>query len=104
MQCRYDSTCHKGVDYLKHKLQGNHTTSIQSLVKSLISTGELRKGQMICSEEIVDTIKAHCRHCYIRANRCSVFYDDSILTNDFNSDVRDIVEFYNLAWWKGKNL
>ena len=109
-----------------------------------------------CSEEIVDTIKAHCNHFYIRANRCSAFYDDMfilrgwrteeingiefelnsivvekwkgkpyrlviqrqkrtdniqeiwegeyiyrcILTNDFESDVRDIVEFYNLRGGK----
>lgn len=109
-----------------------------------------------CSEEIVDTVKAHCNHFYIRANRCSAFYDDMfiirgwrreeingiefelnsiivekwkgkpyrlviqrqrrtdnlqeiwegeytyrcILTNDFESDVRDIVEFYNLRGGK----
>ena len=109
-----------------------------------------------CSEEIVDTVKAHCKHFYIRANRCSAFYDDMfifkgwrteeingivyelnsmtvekwkgkayrlvvqrqrrtdnaqdiwegeytyrcILTNDFESDVKDIVEFYNLRGGK----
>ena len=109
-----------------------------------------------CSEEIVDTVKAHCNHFYIRANRCSAFYDDMfilrgwkteeingikfelnsivvekwkgkpyrlviqrqkridniqeiwegeytyrcILTNDFDSNVRDIVEFYNLRGGK----
>ena len=26
-----------------------------------------------CSEEIVDTVKAHCKYFYIRANRCSAF-------------------------------
>lgn len=109
-----------------------------------------------CSEEIVDTVKAHCKYFYIRANRCSAFYDDMfilrgwrteeingieyelnsivvekwkgkpyrlviqrqkrtdniqeiwegeytyrcILTNDFDSDVREIVEFYNLRGGK----
>lgn len=109
-----------------------------------------------CSEEIVDVVKDHCNHFYIRANRCSAFYDDMfilrgwrteeingiefelnsiivgkwkgkpyrlvvqrqrrtdktqelwegeytyrcILTNDFESDVRDIVEFYNLRGGK----
>lgn len=109
-----------------------------------------------CSEEIVDMVKAHCKHFYIRANRCSTFYDEmfalrgwrteeinekefelnsvivekwkgkpyrlviqrekrkdsnqelwegeytyrSILTNDFESDMRDIVEFYNLRGGK----
>ena len=109
-----------------------------------------------CSEDIVDMVKAHCNHFYIRANRCSSFYDDMfilrgwrteeingieyelnsmrvekwkgkvyrlvvqrqrrtdniqeiwegeytyrcILTNDFDSDVREIVEFYNLRGGK----
>ena len=104
-----------------------------------------------CSEEIVDEIVKHCKHFYIRANRCSSLYDDifalrgwkkeeingiefelnsilvekwkgkpyrlviqrqrrtegnldlwegeytyrCILTNDYESSVRDIVEFYN---------
>ena len=109
-----------------------------------------------CSEDIVDMVKAHCNHFYIRANRCSSFYDDMfilrgwrteeingieyelnsmrvekwkgkvyrlvvqrqrrtdniqeiwegeytyrcILTNDFDSDVREIVEFYNMRGGK----
>ena len=109
-----------------------------------------------CTEEIVDTVEAHCNHFYIRANRCSAFYDEKlilrgwrteeingiefelnsivvekwkgkpyrlviqrqkrtdniqeiwegeyiyrcILTNDFESDVREIVEFYNLRGGK----
>ena len=113
-----------------------------------------------CSEEIVDTVKAHCKYFYIRANRCSAFYDDMfalrgwkaeeingirfemnsivvekwkgkpyrlviqrqrrtddirelwegeytyrcILTNDFESDIRDVVEFYNLRGGKERIL
>ena len=109
-----------------------------------------------CSEEIVDMVEAHCRHFYIRANRCSSFYDSMfaltgwktveingiefelnsilvekwkgkpyrlviqrqrridgdldiwegeytyrcILTNDYKSSARDIVEFYNLRGGK----
>ncbi len=109
-----------------------------------------------CSEEIVDMIEAHCKHFYIRANRCSSFYDSMfaltgwktveingikfelnsilvekwkgkpyrlviqrqrriegdldiwegkytyrcILTNDYKSSARDIVEFYNLRGGK----
>lgn len=109
-----------------------------------------------CSEDIVDMVKANCNHFYIRANRCSAFYDDMfilrgwrteeingieyelnsmtvekwkgkvyrlvvqrqrrtdniqeiwegeytyrcILTNDFDSDIREIVEFYNLRGGK----
>ena len=111
-----------------------------------------------CTEEIVDTVKAHCNHFYIRANRCSAFYDEMlilrgwrteeingiefelnsvekwkgkpyrlviqrqkrtdniqeiwegeyiyrcILTNDFESDVREIVEFYNLRGGRAYRL
>ena len=113
-----------------------------------------------CSEEIVDTVKAHCKYFYIRANRCSAFYEDMfalrgwkaeeingirfelnsivvekwkgkpyrlviqrqrraddirelwegeytyrcILTNDFESDIRDVVEFYNLCGGKERIL
>ena len=32
-----------------------------------------------CSEEIVDVVKAYCNHFYIRANRCSAFYDDMFI-------------------------
>lgn len=32
-----------------------------------------------CSEEIVDVVKDHCNHFYIRANSCSAFYDDMFI-------------------------
>ena len=126
------------------------------LEKKGIRIDRVRMDCWSCSEEIVDTVKAHCNHFYIRANRCSAFYDDMfiirgwrreeingiefelnsiivekwkgkpyrlviqrqrrtdnlqeiwegeytyrcILTNDFESDVRDIVEFYNLRGGK----
>ena len=109
-----------------------------------------------CSKEIVSEIEKHCRHFYIRANRCSSLYNDifalrgwkteeingiqfelnsilvekwegkcyrlvvqrqrrtdgeldlwegeytyrCILTNDYESSTRDIVEFYNLRGGK----
>lgn len=109
-----------------------------------------------CSKEIVSEIEKHCKHFYIRANRCSSLYNDifalrgwkteeingiqfelnsilvekwegkcyrlviqrqrrnsgdldlwegeytyrCILTNDYKSSTRDIVEFYNLRGGK----
>ena len=109
-----------------------------------------------CSEEIVKMVEKHCKHFYIRANRCPSLYDDifalrgwkteeingiqfelnsilvekwegkcyrlviqrqrrtcgdldiwegeytyrCILTNDYKSSARDIVEFYNLRGGK----
>ena len=109
-----------------------------------------------CSEEIVGMVEAHCKHFYIRANRCSFLYDTMssltdwqsveingielelnsilvekwngklyrlviqrqrrtereldiwegeytyrcILTNNYESSARDIVEFYNLRGGK----
>jgi len=51
-----------------------------------------------CSKEIVSKIEKHCKHFYIRANRCSSYR--CILTNDYKSSTRDIVEFYNLRGGK----
>ena len=86
-----------------------------------------------CSKEIVSEIEKHCKHFYIRANRCSSLDRKSgsagmpcyrlviqrqrrnsgdldlwegeytyrcILTNDYKSSTRDIVEFYNLRGGK----
>lgn len=109
-----------------------------------------------CSKEIISEIEKHCKHFYIRANRCSSLYNDifalrgwkteeingiqfelnsilvekwegkcyrlviqrqkringdldlwegeytyrCILTNDYDSSARDIVEFYNLRGGK----
>ena len=122
------------------------------LESSGISISRARMDCGSCSEEIVDMVKAHCKHFYIRANRCDSFYDSMfaltgwkreeingiefelnsilvekwkgkpyrlviqrqrridgkldlwegeyiyrcILTNDYESSARDIVEFYNL--------
>ena len=67
-----------------------------------------------CSEEIVEEVGKHCKTFYIRANRSSSLYDDifvldlwegeytyrCILTNDYESSMREIVEFYNLRGGK----
>lgn len=41
-----------------------------------------------CSEEIVDMVEAHCRHFYIRANRCSSFYDSMFALTGWKTVVR----------------
>ena len=126
------------------------------LESSGISISRARMDCGSCSEEIVDMVKAHCKHFYIRANRCHSLYDSMfaltgwkkeeingiefelnsilvekwkgkpyrlviqrqrridgkldlwegeyiyrcILTNDYESSARDIVEFYNLRGGK----
>ena len=126
------------------------------LETSRINISRARMDCGSCSEEIVDMVKAHCKHFYIRANRCHSLYDSMfaltgwkkeeingieyelnsilvekwkgkpyrlviqrkrrmdgyldiwegeytyrcILTNDYDSSARDIVEFYNLRGGK----
>ena len=138
----------------------NQKDTLERIFKRLESSGiSISRARMdcgSCSEEIVDMVKAHCKHFYIRANRCDSFYDSMfaltgwkreeingiefelnsilvekwkgkpyrlviqrqkrmdgyldlwegeytyrcILTNDYESSVRDIVEFYNLRGGK----
>ena len=126
------------------------------LGRSNIRINRFRADCGSCSKEIVDMVEKHCKHFYIRANRCSSLYDDifilrdwkkfeingieselnsilvekwegkvyrlviqrqrrmdnmsdlwegeytyrCILTNDYESSVRDIVEYYNLRGGK----
>ena len=53
-------------DTLERQLTGIHVDSV-------------RMDSGSCSEEIVDTVKAHCKYFYIRANRYSAFYDDMFI-------------------------
>ena len=138
----------------------NQKETLERIFKRLESSGiRISRARMdcgSCSEEIVETVEAHCGHFYIRANRCASLYDAMfalrgwkkeeingigfelnsilvekwkgkpyrlviqrqrrmdgsldiwegeytyrcILTNDFESGVRDIVEFYNLRGGK----
>ena len=138
----------------------NQKETLERIFKRLESSGiRISRARMdcgSCSEEIVETVEAHCGHFYIRANRCASLYDTMfalrgwkkeeingigfelnsilvekwkgkpyrlviqrqrrmdggldiwegeytyrcILTNDFGSGVRDIVEFYNLRGGK----
>ncbi len=59
-----------------------------------------------CSEEIVDTVKAHCRHFYIRANRCQAFYDDMFALSGWKRVETDEAEYelnsILVEKWKGK--
>ena len=46
-----------------------------------------------CSEEIVDMVKAHCNHFYIRANRCSAFYEDMFILRGWRTEEINGFEF-----------
>lgn len=138
----------------------NQRDTLERIFKRLedrgVSISRARMDCGSCSEDIVETVEAHCKHFYIRANRCSSLYDsmfalagwkreeingiefelnsilvekwkgkpyrlviqrqrrmDSeldlwegeytyrcILTNDYESSARDVVEFYNLRGGK----
>ena len=46
-----------------------------------------------CSEDIVDMVKAHCKHFYIRANRCSAFYDDMFILRGWRTEEINGIEY-----------
>ena len=59
-----------------------------------------------CSEDIVDMVKAHCNHFYIRANRCSAFYDDMFILRGWRTEEINGIEYelnsMTVEKWKGK--
>ena len=64
------------------------------------------KRQGSCSEEIVDTVKAHCKYFYIRANRCSAFYEDMFALRGWKAEEINGIRFELnsnvVEKWKGK--
>ena len=59
-----------------------------------------------CSENIVKIVESHCRHYYIRANRCSSLYDDIFAlrgwkTEEINSIGIELNSIL-IEKWKGK--
>ena len=133
-----------------------HKRFFSLLESNNIQVNRFRADCGSCSKEIVGEVEKHCKHFYIRANRCSSLYNDifvlrgwkteeingsqfelnsilvekwegkcyrlviqrqrrtngdldlwegeytyrCILTNDYKSSARDIVEFYNLRGGK----
>ena len=88
----------------------NQKETLERIFKRLEASGvHVSRARMdcgSCSEEIVEMVEAHCRHFYIRANRCSSFYDsmfaltgwDTVEINDIEFELNSII----VAKWKGK--
>ena len=59
-----------------------------------------------CSEEIVEEVEKHCKSFYIRANRCSSFYDDIFALRGWKTEEINGIEFelnsILVGKWKGK--
>ena len=57
----------------------NQKETLERIFKRLEASGvHVARARMdcgSCSEEIVGMVEAHCKHFYIRANRCSSLYD-----------------------------
>ena len=60
-----------------------------------------------CSREIVETVEKHCKHLYIRANKCAAFYNDMVALRSWKA-----VEIENIPYelnaltiekWPGKS-
>ncbi|TMO67388.1 IS1380 family transposase, partial [Pseudoalteromonas aurantia] len=46
-----------------------------------------------CSEEIVSEIEKHCKHFYIRANRCSSLYNDIFALRGWKTEEINGIQF-----------
>lgn len=59
-----------------------------------------------CSEEIVSEVEKHCSLFYIRANRCSAFYDDMFALTGWKKEEINGIDFelnsILVEKWKGK--
>ena len=59
-----------------------------------------------CSEDIVSEVEKHCKHFYIRANRCGSFYDDMYALSGWKREEINGIEYELNAIlvekWKGK--
>lgn len=59
-----------------------------------------------CSEDIVSEVEKHCRHFYIRANRCGAFYDDMYALSGWKREEINGIEYelnsILVEKWKGK--
>ncbi len=59
-----------------------------------------------CSEAIITEVEAHCKHFYIRANRCSSLYDDILALSGWKKEEINGIEFelnsILTEKWKGK--
>lgn len=57
------------------------------------------------SEDIVDMVKANCNYFYIRANRCSAFYDDMFILRGWRTEEINGIEYelnsITIEKWKG---
>ena len=76
------------------------------LEKADIRVNRFRADCGSCSEEIVDMEVEHCRHFYIRANRCSSLYDDIFALRGWRREEINGLEFelnsIIVEKWKGK--
>ena len=59
-----------------------------------------------CSKEVVSEIEKHCKHFYIRANRCSSLYNDIFALRGWKTEEINGIEFelnsILVEKWKGK--
>ena len=88
----------------------NQKETLERIFKRLEASGvHVARARMdcgSCSEEIVGMVEAHCKHFYIRANRCSSLYDTMSSLTDWQSVEINGIEFelnsILVEKWKGK--
>lgn len=78
----------------------------EALETNGISINRFRADCGSCSEEIVRVVESHCKHFYIRANRCSSLYDKISTLEEWNMEIINDIEFelnsILVEKWKGQ--
>lgn len=71
-----------------------------------LTVGRFRADCGSCSEDIVNEVEKHCKHFYIRANRCGSLYDDIFTLRGWKGEEINGIEFelnsILVEKWKGK--
>ncbi len=88
----------------------NQKDTLERIFKRLgamgINVSRARMDCGSCSEEIVEMVETHCKHFYIRANRCSSLYDSMFALTDWKTVEINGIEFelnsILVEKWKGK--
>lgn len=65
----------------------------ENLKNNAISINRFRADCGSCSEEIVRVVESHCKHFYIRANRCNSLYDKIFALRGWKMEIINGIEF-----------
>lgn len=78
----------------------------ENLKNNAITINRFRADCGSCSEDIIRVVESHCKHFYIRANRCNSLYDDIFALRGWKMEIINGIEFelnsILVEKWKGR--